>query len=120
VKRTPESSAGAVREIPPREWPAFLERIGREHRAWLASVERGSLIQAREEPLESISAREGVEIQIGEQTIRIDNPRAVRVEETAEGAAQAVHIDDAAGRLTLRFRVAVAPGELDGLAPGER
>jgi hypothetical protein len=31
-----------------------------------------------------------------------------------------VQIDDATGRrLTLRFRIAVAPGALDGLAPGE-
>jgi len=29
-------------------------------------------------------------------------------------------IDDASGRrLTLRFRIAAAPGALDGLAPGE-
>jgi hypothetical protein len=45
----------------------------------------------------------------------------VCVEETAEGAAQALQIDDASGRrVTLRFRVAVAPGALDGLAPSER
>jgi hypothetical protein len=45
----------------------------------------------------------------------------VRVEETADGAKQALQIDDATGRrLTLRFRVAVAPGALDGLAPTER
>ena len=109
-----------MREIPAREWPEFLERLGREHRAWLATVERGGLIQAREEPLQSISARDGIEIQIGAQTIRVDAPRAVRVEQTKEGAPQALHIDDPAGGLTLRFRVAIAPGALDGLAPGER
>lgn len=110
-----------VREIPSREWPAFLAKLGREHRAWLATVERSGLIQAREEPLESISARDGIEIRIGNQAIRVAEPRAVRVEETVEGSAQALEVDDArGGRLTLRFRVAVAPGALDGMAPGER
>jgi hypothetical protein len=28
----------SVREIPSREWPAFLNRLGREHRAWLAAA----------------------------------------------------------------------------------
>jgi hypothetical protein len=111
----------SVREIPAREWPTFLDALGREHRAWLATVERSGLIQAREEPLESISAGDGIEIRIGRQAIRVNQPRAVRVEETAEGATQALQIDDATGhRLTLRFRVAVAPGALDGLAPEER
>jgi hypothetical protein len=110
----------SVREIPRREWPAFLDILGREHRAWLATVERGGLLEAREEPLESIAAAEGIDIHIGNRAIHIDKPQAVRVEETA-GGTQALQIDDAAGRrLTLRFRVAVAPGALDGLAPAER
>jgi hypothetical protein len=50
----------------------------------------------------------------------VDEPQAVRVQETAGGATQALQIDDASGRrLTLRFRIAAAPGALDGLAPGE-
>ena len=111
----------SVREIPTREWPDFLDRLGREHRAWLATVERGGLVQAREEPLQSISTTNGIEIHIGKQAIRVAEPQAVRVEETAQGTAQALQIDDASGRrVTLRFRVAVAPGALDGLAPGER
>lgn len=98
------------------EWRPFLERLGREHHAWIATVERGDLIQAREEPLHSISAAHGIEILIGEQTIRVEQPRAVRVEEDSG----AVHIEEARGApLTLRFRVAVAPGALDGLAPTE-
>jgi hypothetical protein len=111
----------SMRDIPMSEWRPFLERLGREHRAWLATIERGDLIQAREEPLQSISAANGIEIRIGEQVVRVDEPRALRVEETGEGAPQTLEIDDAAGaRVRLRFRVAVAPGALDGLAPGER
>lgn len=105
------------------QWRPFLDRLGREHRAWLATVQRAGLIQAREGPLESISAEreKEIEIRIGGQSIRVANPRAVRVEETPEGATQAVHIDDGtAAQVTLRFRIAVAPGALDGLAPAER
>jgi hypothetical protein len=110
-----------VREIPAREWPAFLDRLGREHRAWLATVDRGGRVEAREQPLESIGANGGIDIRIGRKAIHVDEPQAVRVEETAEGATQALQIDDATGRrLTLRFRVAVAPGALNGVAPTER
>jgi hypothetical protein len=111
----------SLREIPTREWPAFLDKLGREHRAWLATLDRGGLVEAREQPLESISAGKGIDIRIGTRAIHVDEPQAVRVEETAEGATRALQIDDARGqRLTLRFRIAVAPGALDGLAPGER
>lgn len=110
-----------TREIPAGEWPAFLEKLGREHRAWLATLERGGVVEAREQPLESIRAAEGIDIHIGKKTIHVDAPKALRVEETVEGATQALQIDDATGRrLTLSFRVAVAPGALDGLAPLER
>lgn len=111
----------SMREIANRDWPEFLDQLGREHRAWLATIERSGRVEAREQPLESISAAEGIDIHVGGKAIHVDEPQAVRVEETAEGATQALQIDDAAGRrLTLRFRVAAAPGALDGLAPGER
>jgi hypothetical protein len=111
----------SVREIPTREWPAFLDKLGREHRAWLATIDRGGRVEAREQPLESIAIDSGIDIRIGHRAIHIDEPQAVRVEETPEGATQALQIDDATGRrLTLRFRVAVAPGALDGIAPAER
>ena len=111
----------SVREIPAREWPVFLDKLGREHRAWLATVDRSGLVEARDQPLESISAGQGIDIRIGSKAIHVDEPKAVRVEDTAEGATQALQIDDATGRrVTLRFRVAVAPGALDGIAPAER
>ena len=110
-----------MREIPAPEWPAFLDKLGREHRAWLATLERSGVIEAREQPLESIRAAKGIDIRIGRKAIHVEEPQAIRVEETAEGATRALQIDDRTGqRLTLRFRVAVAPGALDGLAPGER
>jgi hypothetical protein len=111
----------SVREIPTPEWAPFLERLGREHRAWLATVDRDGRVEAREEPLESISAAKGIDIRLGKKSIRVDEPRCVRIEETEEGAIQALHIEDATRKcVSLRFRVAVAPGALDGLAPAER
>jgi hypothetical protein len=111
----------SVREIPTPEWAPFLEMLGREHRAWLATVDRDGRIEAREQPLESISAAEGIDIRLGKKSIRVDEPRSVLIEETAEGAIQALHIEDAMRhRVSLRFRIAMAPGALDGLAPAER
>jgi hypothetical protein len=110
----------SVREIPTSEWAPFLERLGREHRAWLTTVDRDGRVEAREEPLESISAAERIDIRLGNKSIRVDEPRSVRIEEV-EGAIQALHIEDATRKcVSLRFRVAVAPGALDGLAPAER
>jgi len=109
-----------VRQIVPQEWRPFLESLGRERRAWLATLELDGVTQARDEPLLEISARDAIEIHVGRQAIRLDKPKTVRVEEN-EGATQGIQIEDASGhRLELRFRVAAAPGALDGIAPAER
>ena len=36
--KVPEGVANVIRELPAREWGPFLERFGREHRGWLATV----------------------------------------------------------------------------------
>jgi hypothetical protein len=108
-----------MRQIVPQEWRPFLESLGRERRAWLATLELDGVTQARDEPLIEISASERIEVRVGSQAICLAEPRAVQVEET-DGAPQAVEIDDASGRhLSLRFRVAAASGALDGVAPAE-
>jgi hypothetical protein len=110
----------SLRELPTREWPVFLEQLGRDHRAWLATVDRSGSVLARDQPLESIAAGKGIDIHIGGKAIHVDEPQGVRVECTEEGATSAVQIDDATGRrTTLRFRVAAPPGALDGMAPSE-
>jgi hypothetical protein len=107
-----------VREIPMSEWSSFLEDLGRVHRAWLGTVDRAGRIEVREEPLKSIAANGGIDIRIGQRAIHVNEPRAVRVEETSEGVTQALQIDDATGRrVTLRFRVAQPPSSLDGITP---
>lgn len=125
-----------VRDIPAAEWPDFLEEFTRGHRAWLTTVDRvhpGSLAQvdAVERPLRSVtpemSARGvvGIEIRFQEDShprdaIRIDAPTRVRVNETEEGTARGLEIQDADGECTrLRFRAPPSTALLDGIAPGE-
>lgn len=111
----------SMREIPMSQWPSFLEGLGRMHRAWLGTVDRGGRVEVREQPLESIAANGGIDIRIGHKAIHVSEPQAVRVEETPGGVTQALQIDDATGRrVTLRFRIAPPPSVLDGVAPAER
>lgn len=124
------------REIPPAEWPAFLERFTCEHRAWLATVDRvrpdaSARVEAVERPLDSVrpevNARRvvGIAIQFQEgsdagRSIRVDVPTRLRVDETEEGAVRGIEIDNGYGECTrLRFRAAVLPEQLDGIVPGE-
>ena len=96
-------------DIPQRDWPAFLDRLAREHRAWLATVEQDGRIAAREQPLRAIRADGDIDIQVGERAIHVAAPRAVRVEQTGTGAVQGLEIEDqAGGRVQLRFRIAAA------------
>jgi len=109
-----------VTDIPQRDWPAFLDRLAREHRAWLATVEQDGRIAVREQTLRVIRVDGGIDIELGERAIHVAAPRAVRVEQTGTGAAQAVAIEDeAGGRVQLRFRIAEPPGERGGIAPAE-
>jgi hypothetical protein len=114
----------SLREIPVPDWDPFLDDFGREHRAWLASVERahpGAPVrrEVKERPLRSIEADaiSGLEIRFEDSpTVRVEAPKALRVDETGS-----LEIEDWSGeRVRLRFRVAAPPGLLDGLAPAER
>lgn len=125
-----------MREIPEAEWQEFLAQFSRGHRAWLATVDRvhvgaAGQVAAIERPLSSvipeISARRvvGIEIRFQEDSharepIRIEAPIRLRVDETAEGAAQGLEIQSESGECTrIRFRAAPLPEALDGIAPGE-
>jgi hypothetical protein len=123
----------SVREIPPGEWQTFLDRFSREHRAWLASVDRlgpgtGPHTEVREQPLGSVTAdraARGIRIQFQQDSktsnaIRIDAPSRIRVDETPDGQTRMLEIEDERGECTrIRLRVPTPPGLLDGLAPGE-
>jgi hypothetical protein len=124
-----------VREIPRGEWRAFLDQFSRDHRAWLASVDRFGHDTARrvaviERPLGAVTASQtgrGVNIEIAFQqdshagdTVRIEDPAALRVDETEQGTARSLEIEDEHGERTrIVLRVAAPPGLLDGVAPGE-
>jgi hypothetical protein len=126
----------SARDIPNNEWPAYLDDFSREHRAWLATVERvstGSIdyAEAVDRPLAAVvpyyADRRVARIEIQFQPdshyaepIRVDAPTRVRVDETADGVAQGLEIvDDEGGRTRIRFRAAPLPEMLDGVAPEE-
>ena len=126
----------SAREIPPAEWPEFLEQFSRDHHAWLATVDRMNAdspgqVDAVERPLGSVvpqmTARriERIEVRFQEdsrarEAIRIEAPTSIRVDETAEGVVRGLEIVDEKGKCTrVRFRTAPLPEMLDGMAPGE-
>jgi hypothetical protein len=127
----------SVREIPAREWQEYLQQFSREHRAWLATVERvhaggtPSRVEAVERPLDAVTpevaARRVVGISIAFQedprsgdALHVHTPTHLRVDETSEGSARALEIEDQHGECTrIRFRSAPPPDMLDGIAPGE-
>jgi len=115
------------REIPRREWPQFLASFGRRHRSWLATIEewpRGAPERTRavDRPLESLGAEDGaIAIHLGGgEVLRVEAPRALRVDVTARGEELGLDLDTARGTTRLRFRAAALPEELDGIAPSER
>jgi hypothetical protein len=125
-----------AREIPVAEWPAFLDQFSREHRAWLATVDRArpgspGYTAAVERPLTSVEPHMAadriarIEIHFGpgsqaRDVIEIDAPASVRVDETADGVTRGLEIEDEEGECTrIRFRAAPLPEMLDGVAPGE-
>ena len=125
-----------TRDIPEDKWITFFDQFSREHRAWLATVDRVRAgapehIQAVERPLASVVPRiaahriAGLEIRFHadshfRESIQIDAPATVRVNETADGVAQGLDIVDKEGECTrLRFRAAPPAEILDGIAPGE-
>ena len=101
------------REVARADWAGALERFSREHRAWLACVDRGD-----EHPLRWVGfeAPGRLAIRFADDTpeVLVAEPRAVRIDDAG------LEIESPQGVTRLRFRVAAPPGALDGLAPGER
>lgn len=116
----------STREIPREEWLAFFDSFSRQHDGWLITVEVlgadvGAQIESHEQPLAGIVAEQDV-ITIFLRSSAADHlahlihrPSHVRLEETNEGAHEALHIESSAGPTTLvRFRSPVLPETLDG------
>jgi hypothetical protein len=114
-----------IRELPTSEWGSFLERFGREHRAWLATVHvvdaRGTVTRSSSIPLKSLAASaDAVKLEfLGEaRAVCVHSPRTLRIQEADIG--QALEIETAQGKfMRLAFRTTTRPEELDGLAAGE-
>ena len=121
-------------DVPRNEWPDFLDTFSRQHRAWLTTVERPAgeinATGADPRPLAAVtSERDGhhvsaIEIAFAGDShrglVRVENPIAVRLRTTDEGADRGLEIVDAEGVCTrVRFRAAARPEMLDGVAPGE-
>lgn len=122
-----------TRDVPRDQWRDFLEGFSRRHRAWLATVDQSGDAIARdglaEAPLGAVTAtREGRDVSAIEITfagdghvpLRVENPTAVRVRQTGNGAESGLEIVDDQGVSTrVGFRATARPEMLDGLAPGE-
>ena len=116
-----------MREVSAGEWGPFLERFGREHRAWLATVhvvDAGSTVhRSAVVPMKSASASADVvklEFLGDTQPVCLHRPCALRIQQTDIGRVHALEIETAHGQfIRLAFRATPLPEQLDGLAPGE-
>jgi hypothetical protein len=116
--------------VPAVEWGVFLERFGGRHRGWLGTLHG----IAQDQPLTCISseALESVALErydfdflvritlANGVSVCAPQPRAIRVQQTDEGAEAGLEVETAAGALIrLAFRATALPDQLDGLAPKE-
>lgn len=115
-----------IREVPAGEWQAALDRFGREHRAWLATIH---MVDARrtarrfdQRRLKSITLTvDAVRLEfLDEQNLCARHPCGLRIQQTEAGLTEALEIDTVEGGLIrLAFRARARSEELDGVAPGE-
>ena len=116
--------------VPAVEWCVFLERFTRRHRGWLGTVhgieEDLPLTRMASERLESVSLeRSGFDYLVrltfaNGISLCAPQARAVRVQQTDEGAEAALEVETAAGAfIRLAFRATALPDQLDGVAPAE-
>ena len=131
----------SVQEIPRDQWSAFFDSFSQKHAGWLVTLEiggsqhgtgapeRGTQVEARAVSLQAIGAdlkgagEAKITIATGKDpgerlTHIISSPLRVVLETTREGADKAHQIQSARGDVTfVRFRSAVLPEIVDGLAP---
>jgi hypothetical protein len=123
-------AATTIRDVPATQWHAFFERFSREHRAWRATVHGVAqgvpITRVPSVALESVT----LERHVPDLIVRLrfangislctTGPRAVRVEQTDDGAECALEVDAADDAFVrVAFRATALPEQLDGVAPGE-
>lgn len=116
--------------VPAVEWRPFLERFSRRHCGWLATIhgfeaglpvthigsERFDAVRLERidfDHLIRVTFANGV-------SLCAPRPRAVRVQQSDQGAEAALEVETAAGAfIRLAFRATALPDQLDGVAPAE-
>ena len=117
--------------IPSREWKAFLESFAERHRGWLVRLEIHDI-----ETDENVGSRFQRLYQIELDTEDVNNPRInvtldmdhklfkhvlfrpsqVTLSVSADGADESLNIQSLNTSTTIRFRAAVLPDVVDGVA----
>jgi hypothetical protein len=116
--------------VPAVEWGGFLPRFSRRHRGWLAPIhgvsQEAPLTRVRSEALDAVRLEPCdsdclVRVTLANGiSLCAPRPRAVRVQQTDEGAEAALEIETASGAfIRVAFRATALPDQLDGVAPGE-
>lgn len=119
-------------QIARSEWPSFFDGFSSRHEGWLVTLEVfqpdiGAQVEERDLALEGVTAELGdgdedtIQIMIGGKvnqhlTHTIANPKEVSLEQTEDGADQALAIKSADDAMTLlRFRSAMRPEMVDAM-----
>ncbi|HET7697986.1 MAG TPA: hypothetical protein VFK57_19890 [Vicinamibacterales bacterium] len=120
----------SIREVPPDGWRSFLERFSGEHRGWRATihgVERGfAVTRVPSEAIKAITLeRHGPYAMmrltfLNGVSLCAPGARALRVQQTVDGADRALEIELNDGAfIRVAFRAAARPEQVDGIAPAE-
>ena len=113
------------RVITKDSWREFLRAFSGQHHGWLVTIEvreRGGATQtvAEERPLMKVALTgdDKIEILAGDTgTIYgVVGASELRVRETEPEAIESLTIDSALGQTTIRFRIAIPPQLVDGVA----
>ncbi|HXN45377.1 MAG TPA: DUF5335 family protein [Bryobacteraceae bacterium] len=98
------------REIPASRWRDFFDTFSMQHKDWIATIEIGERVEARELPLVGVSADS-----------KGSEPNAIEIEVGRDPSDQLTHIIDEAERVTFRQSEDEAQLELEiEAADGEK
>jgi Family of unknown function (DUF5335) len=119
------------REIPASRWRDFFDTFSMQHKDWIATIEIGERVEARELPLVGVSADSkgsepnAIEIEVGRDpsdhlTHIIDEAERVTFRQSEDEAQLELEIESADGEKTVvRLRRATR-AEIQGRAVRER
>jgi Family of unknown function (DUF5335) len=119
-------------EIPRREWATFLGGFAGQHEDWLVTIEVAAdsradfEVKARDLPLDGITLEvknDGqtlISVTVGSGTEdeamhTIVEPTSVRLQQTEEGADEALHIGSSKAVTTVRLQSPILPETVDGV-----